>query len=371
MTKFLYASTRNGDMRWLVGMDILDPFFLLEKNDQKYIFLDHREIGVFKLKNKNTKISVLPLEEIIAEAQKNNDQTKISNKIAFYLLEKYAVNEEIEIQTVFPLEMADYLRTKNVKLKIKEPFLPERLQKSTEEKNIIRENLRKTQKAFLRIEEILGKSKIENDLLIFENKPLTSEILKRESEMILLNEGMIDIEGMIISCGEHSAMPHHKGEGVIRPHQTIVCDIFPQHRDSAYFADMTRTYVKGQPSEELQKLYLVVAAAQELAISLVKPGRKIADLHRQVQQFFVEKGFHIGEQGFTHGTGHGLGIEIHELPYVNAADENAILQVGNVVTIEPGLYYEKLGGVRIEDVVYVTEKDCENLTDYPRRFIID
>lgn len=371
MPKLLYTNTRNGDMRYLVGMDILDDFFLVETDGEKYIFLDNREIGVFAEKNNKAAILALPLDTILEKARLIDAQTNITNKSALQIIKNYGIeNQEIEIQSSFPLEMADFLRSQGIALKIKDPFLPERLIKSETEKDVILDNLKRTQKAFLKIEEILNDAVIAEDFILYAGVPLTSEFLKKECERVLFEEGLFDIEGMIISCGPHGAMPHHRGEGFIRPYKSIVCDIFPWHRDSSYYADMTRTYVKGNPSKELAKLYDTVKRAQQLAIETVKAGVKIVDLHGKVQKLFLDSGYHVGDKGFVHGTGHGLGIEIHELPYINAEAGDAVLAEGNVITIEPGLYYPDLGGVRIEDVVYVTENGCENLTNYPKEFII-
>lgn len=373
MAKFIYANTKNADMRYLVEVDILDDFFLIEKKDGGYfIFLDNRELEMFREKNKKAEIVALPLEDVIEKIKSLKiEETSDENKVAFCIASDYLKGEILEVQKSFSFAMADFLLSQGIILKIKDPFLPERMIKSEFEKEKIKGNLKSTQKAFLRIEEILKKSKIEGDMIIFESVPLTSEFLKKECEKVLLEENMFDLEGMIISCGNHSSMPHHPGEGLIRPHQAIVCDIFPWKRENGYYADMTRTYVKGKPAKKLIKLYEAVKEVQEFALTNVKAGIKNIDLHLEIQNYFLKLGYHAGKQGFIHGTGHGLGLEIHELPYINSfSKENDVLQVGNVITIEPGLYYPNLGGVRIEDVVYVTDNGCENMTDYPKNFII-
>ncbi len=371
MPKLMYASSsKNSDMFYAVRLPIPDPFFYLDTGEKKYVFLDQRECGVFKEHNTNPNIELVNVNPLFQEAKECADQTSTWNRLAYRVLEKYGLkNFAIEVPTSFPLDMADYLRLKGIVLGTSQHFFPERLIKNATEVAAIREALLRTQQAFQTIEYILGNASIEGDMVVYKGVPLTSEFLRRQAERILFEHDMINVEGMIISCGAHAAIPHHQGAGPIRPHQTIVCDIFPRHRRSGYFADMTRTYVKGTPSDQLQAMYDAVVMAQIHAINKVSPGAAFSDSHNACADLFLEYGFHVGDQGFTHGTGHGLGIDIHEAPYVNASSKS-VFEPGHVVTIEPGLYYPELGGVRIEDVVVVTEDGFENLTRYPTRFVI-
>jgi Xaa-Pro aminopeptidase len=166
-------------------------------------------------------------------------------------------------------------------------------------------------------------------------------------------------------------MPHHSGEGHLVAGKPIVIDIFPRSQENGYFGDMTRTVVKGEPSHELERMYQTVLKGQKLGINLIRGGVKAKDVHGAIMDFFRKNGFETGsidgkQQGFIHSTGHGLGLEIHEPPRVSFGED--VLEEGNVVTVEPGLYYEKLGGVRIEDVVVVKKDECINLSRYPKRF---
>lgn len=370
MAKLMYANTKNSDMLYCVKVEIPDPFFYIQIQNKEYVFLDHREYGVFAEHNHNPNIELVLLNPLLEEAAMMPDNTSVVNKLAFLLLQKYnLLAEKIEVPTAFPLDMADFLRSKGIRLTPVSSLYPKRLCKTKEEAENIREALRRTCKAYEKIEEILRASSIENDTVLYQGQILTSEYLKASVEQVLLEQDMLNVEGIIISCGPHAAIPHHRGSGPIRPHQTIVCDIFPRHRESGYFADMTRTYVKGNPSDEIKKLYEAVLEAQTQGIQKVKPAVKMADVHQTCVDTFLNLGYHSGDKGFIHGTGHGLGLDIHELPYVKAGNET-LFEVGHVVTVEPGLYYPEIGGVRIEDVVWVTEDGCENLTDYHKDYII-
>ncbi|EKE19677.1 MAG: hypothetical protein ACD_8C00124G0026 [uncultured bacterium] len=371
MAKLFFANTRNTDMRYLVSAEIPDNFFLIEKEGKKYIYLDQREIGAFLEHNKDDSIECFTLESVLNEVAVDADDATTMQKVGFEIIKRHdLLNESIEVPGVFPLSMADYLRKKGVLLNPMSLLLPERLKKNPHEVEIIQNAISGTKLAFEYIEKILREGVIRNEEIIYQERALTSEFLKKECEKIFLEQGLLDIEGMIISCGPQSAMPHHRGHGLIRPNQAIICDLFPWHRESGYFADMTRTYVKGVPSKKIAKMYMSVKKAQEMAIDSIKPGVKIADVHAKVQQIFLSDGFDVGEKGFTHGTGHGLGLDLHEEPYINKSGGEKVFEIGNVVTVEPGLYYSEFGGVRIEDVVCVIKNGCKNLTNYPKELII-
>lgn len=370
MMRLSFASTKDSDMRYAVRVEIPDPCFLLETGDRTTIFLDHREFGVFQEHNQNPAIALVLVNPLMEAAREIPGVGSLSGKLALHILRTYGVADQpIVVPTSFPLDMADYLRSHGIDLRPTRPFVPERLRKSPEEIAAIRESLRRTHEAFHAIEAMLKEATIINGAVRYRGTQLTSEMLKHAAEEALFARGMFNVEGIIVSCGPHAAIPHHQGHGPIAPNQTIVCDIFPRHRASGYFADMTRTYVKGQPSPELMRMYSAVRTAQERAIAAVCPGVIGRNVHAVSCSTFRELGYDVGDRGFIHGTGHGLGLDVHEEPYLNATSPT-VLEPGHVVTVEPGLYYPERGGIRIEDVVVVTDNGCENLTEYPKEFVI-
>ncbi|MCI0561606.1 MAG: Xaa-Pro peptidase family protein, partial [Nitrososphaera sp.] len=329
-----------------------------------------RELGVFLQHNTNSAIEAVLLNPLLDEARKLEEQTSTVNKLALLVFRKYELlNTSVEVPTSLPLDMADFLRSKGVMLVPKSPFFPERLIKKSQEVAAIRDSLLRTHVAFQRIEEILKESSIQGDELLHGGNVLTSEFLKQEVDRVLLEKDMLNVEGMIISCGRDAAIPHHRGHGPIRPHQTIVCDIFPRRRETGYFADMTRTYVKGEPSQVIAKLYSAVQRAQEASVESVRAGVIGREAYEASANIFRELGYDVGDKGFVHDIGHGLGLDVHEERFADPIIKTT-LQAGNVITIEPGLYYPEIGGVRIEDVVHVTESGYENLTNYPKEFVI-
>jgi len=160
-----------------------------------------------------------------------------------------------------------------------------------------------------------------------------------------------------------------------------VMDIFPQHKVSRYWADMTRTVSKGDPPPEIRKMYGVVMKAQDTGIAALRPGITGREVHELVEDVIWEAGYdtlRTGQQrdpndralrGFIHGTGHGVGLEIHEAPDVSRSGVKPLI-VGDVVTIEPGIYDPAIGGVRLEDMLVITSTGARNFTRAPRELVI-
>jgi Xaa-Pro aminopeptidase len=224
---------------------------------------------------------------------------------------------------------------------------------------------------------ILGEAQISGDgALRWRGETLTSELLRAEMEVELLRRGCAADEGTITAGGPQAADPHERGSGPLKAGEAIILDIFPRTQKSRYYADMTRTFVKGDPGDELQNMYDAVLEAQETALAMIRAGVNGCDVHDKVSDILHEKGYKTGKhdqkpaepltEGFFHGTGHGVGLEVHEAPRLSTVDEE--LRAGDVVTVEPGLYQPGVGGVRIEDLVVVTEDGCRNLARFPKEF---
>jgi Xaa-Pro aminopeptidase len=214
----------------------------------------------------------------------------------------------------------------------------------------------------------IREAEVHDGVLRWRGTTLTAERVRRLISMTLIEDGLL-AQHTIVACGEAACDPHNEGRGPLRAGESIIIDIFPRDEASRYHADITRTVVKGRASDMLRKMYRAVAAGQEQAFALLRDGSDGEAIHRAVQDTLERHGFQTGEvngrmQGFFHGTGHGLGLEVHELPRISKLPTT--LGSGNVVTVEPGLYYPGIGGVRIEDVVVVTETGCTNLTRYPK-----
>jgi Xaa-Pro aminopeptidase len=186
-------------------------------------------------------------------------------------------------------------------------------------------------------------------------------------------------EGVIVANGKVGALPHGNGRGKIKKGEPIVIDIYPRSKKTKYFADMSRTVCLGSAPNKLQKMYMAVDEAQELARAMIRPGVRGEEIQHAVEDYFEKKGFKrikprtkgkgwLAKEGFIHGVGHGVGKEIHEAPRLSHGDD--ILEEGDIVTIEPGLYYKDIGGVRLEDMVVVTKRGSKTITKFPKKLRI-
>eukprot|EP00701_Giardia_intestinalis_P000508 XP_001704332.1 Xaa-Pro dipeptidase [Giardia lamblia ATCC 50803] len=206
------------------------------------------------------------------------------------------------------------------------------------------------------------------------NETVTATYLKNMVRTEMARLGYF-LESCIIACGRQACDPSCHGYGVLRPNELIVCDIYPRCIESGYYGDMTRTFLKGTPSPDQQKLMQTVLHAQSMAIHEIIPGKPYRDLNKVVNDLFLSMNYttkKVGShwQGFCHGLGHGVGLEIHEPPFIDGEETSDVCTVGTVFTIEPGLYYPSIGGCRVEDVVVVTEDGAEVLGSYSYNWII-
>ena len=213
----------------------------------------------------------------------------------------------------------------------------------------------------------------EAGVLLHEGEPLTSERVKEAIEVTLLRHGCA-LDETIVAGGAQAADPHNRGSGPLRANEAIIVDIFPRDKASHYNADMTRTFSKGEPSETIREWFELTERALEAALDAVEPGATGEDVHAAACEVYEDAGeptFRTDpetETGFIHSTGHGIGLDVHERPRLASGGEE--LEPGHVITVEPGLYDPEVGGVRIEDLVVVTEDGYENLTDYPVELVV-
>jgi len=362
-------SESNADLFYKTRFFVPDPCIYIENKGKRILVLSDLEIDRGREEAKVD--TVLSYSEYIKKLPLNK-RKKVSFTEIVDLIFKEQKIKSVSVPGRFPLKYADGLRKLGYKITAKksDPFFEQRLKKNKDEVRSLKHSLRKTADAIKVAVTIISLSKIKNNKLYYKNKLLTSEIVKGEINSSLSRWGY-SATHTIVASGVQGSMPHHSGTGPIIASTPVVIDIFPRSQQTGYFGDMTRTVIKGAPSKEIKKMYKVVLEGQKIGLSKIKHGVKSADVHKAIIDYFDRSGFKTGniegkQQGFIHYTGHGLGLEIHEPPRVGMGDE--ILKSGNVVTVEPGLYYEKLGGIRIEDVVLVRKNGCEILSKFPKKF---
>lgn len=271
----------------------------------------------------------------------------------------------IAVPRNFPLYYAECLGNQGIHLEcVKSPFTILREKKTPDEVQAISTAQRACEQAVAVALDVIGKAGIQGDELITNGKLLTAEDVRAIIHHSLLDSGC-EADDTIVACGPGSADPHWRGSGVLNANQPIVLDVFPRHTFYRYYCDMSRTVVKGEPELKIQEMHEAVLAAQEVAFDMIRPDISGSDVHLAVCDSFNDAGFEVGDdEGFIHSTGHSVGLDIHEKPGLGLQEN--LLEEGNVVTVEPGLYYKDVGGIRIEDMVVVTANGCKNLTIFDK-----
>lgn len=342
-----------------------DPFTYLDTGRLKVLVTSELELGRATREAEVNK--VISYTELKQEAKERGILRPKLEDLIMAVLRRYNV-KDLLVPDSFPVGLADALRKKGVNLKSKgEPFFESRGVKTWQEIQRIKQAQQAVQKAMRQAIDIIKGSRIKGQALIYQSIRLTSEYLQQTIQEVLLKEGCIG-KVPIVACGEQGCDPHCLGSGPLRPHQPIIIDISARSR-RMYCADMTRTVVKGRPSLELVRMFEAVRQAQRLGFEAIRDGVDGKAVHRKLERFFKDLGYKTERKGnrmvgFFHGTGHGIGLDIHEPPRISKTGN--ILKRGNVVTVEPGLYYPGVGCVRIEDMVVVGRRGVQNLTYFPK-----
>ncbi|HEY7713983.1 MAG TPA: Xaa-Pro peptidase family protein [Candidatus Binatia bacterium] len=360
------ASEGDSNMLYAVGFFVPDPFIFFQHKNTKFAVLSDLEID--RAKKQANVDRVLSLSQYQRKLRKLGKTPTIVDILDLLFRERGI--RSLIVPANFPALLADQLRVKGYSVQIKrDPFWPERELKDSQEVKQITESLRVARLGLEAGIRTLKRTKTKRDGYLYLNGArLTSEMLKTAVNTTIMAQGWLPSH-TIISSGNQCVDPHHEGSGPIKANTSIIFDIFPRSQHSGYFGDLSRTVVRGRASDKLKEIYATVQAGQQIGFDDIRDGVNGKEVHQKILDLFEARGFHTGKingrmQGFFHGTGHGLGLDIHEPPRIAPVD--ATLRAGHVVTVEPGLYYLGVGGVRLEDVVLVTAKGNRNLTDCPQ-----
>jgi len=288
--------------------------------------------------------------------------------------------ESVSMPPRGPVGTADALRERGIEVAVDtdDRIREVRAVKTDEEVDAIREAQRANEAAMRAAEALIAGAEVagegddtETGVLLHDGDALTSERVTEEIEVTLLRHGCA-LDQTIVAGGVQAADPHDRGSGPLRADEAIIVDIFPRSKATKYNADMTRTFCVGEPPATLREWYDLTERALDAALDAVEPGATGEDVHAAACEVYEDAGeptFRTDpetETGFIHSTGHGVGLDVHESPRLARGGEE--LEPGHVITVEPGLYDPEVGGVRIEDIVVVTEDGYENLTAYPIEF---
>ena len=364
--RLIVADSASGaDLRYASGFNAIDPVVCLVEKNRRFLVVPMLETGRARLESPSS-IILTPAELGIDPADRRSLGAWTRG-----LLRRAGVRS-VQVSGFFPLSVARAIEEDGVSIDIAQhPLFPARaVKRDGEVANIAR--VQRAAVAAMReaIETIRDAHVGRGRELRWKGAVLASEVVKRQIDRVLLDHGCRARE-TIVACGRHAADPHHRGEGPLRAHETIVIDIFPQDDETGYWGDITRTVVKREARPEARRMVRAVREAHAWALAAVRPGVRADRLHREVQRRITDAGFVTETRegvpvGFFHGTGHGVGLDIHEAPSISTAPVR--LQRGNVVTLEPGLYYPEWGGVRIEDTVLVERDGARVLCPCPYPF---
>jgi Xaa-Pro aminopeptidase len=364
------ASEADANLYYASGFLAPDPFIYLETADRKLLLMSDLEIDRARAQARVDEVYSYTVYE--GKARQRWSPPHLTD-VVFAFLEELGI-AAVAVPANFPLDYADRLRGRGIRVTVKpDPLFPGRLIKSEAEIAAIAGTQRAIEEALAAALDVLRQSEVRGDAVCWRGRPLAAEDLKKIVNVSLMEQDCV-AEHTIIACGIDGVDPHNEGSGPIKANQSIVFDIFPRSSRTQYFADMTRTVVKGRASEQLKRMYEAVLAAQLRGIELIGDGASGPAIHAEVTQTMERRGFTTAvvsgrNQGFFHGTGHGVGLDIHEPPRISKVDHT--LKAGQVVTVEPGLYYPEWGAVRIEDMVVVESGGCRNLTEFPKNALLE
>lgn len=355
---------------WRTGFLAPDPVVYIEVDGDSTLYVSALEFGRAQKQAKVGKVARFDDDDFLKRRAGDGELQAFGAAIASRLAA--AGVDQVRVEPEFPVALARAIEAQDIVVLSDKPlFADERRAKTEDQAVAVRHSQQAAQAALDRARAILGEAEIRDGMLYRDGAPLTSSVLIGAIDSELLSRGY-GADGTIAAGGSGAADPHTSDSGHLPAGKGVIVDIFPVDKKSRYFGDITRTFVVGEPNQTWQQMYEAVKAAHEKALSMVAPGVNGRDIHRAVCQTLYDAGFGASLKGFQrdgvpsmiHGTGHGVGLAIHEAPRVSDVDLE--LREGDVITIEPGLYSEEEGGVRLEDTILVTADGYRNLTDYAK-----
>jgi Xaa-Pro aminopeptidase len=364
-------SERSMELRHEIPVAIGDDFAYAEVGGR-------RLVATYSLEHDNVRraapdVELRPLEEYRPEelVAQGLDLYAIWPELAVRFVRDIGLRDAV-VPASFPLVHADRLRREGVELTVDQRFFDDRRRvKSGAELDGVRRAQRAAEAGMAAARELLRRSQPGEGGRVADGEPLTCERVKEAATAAFDAHGCRG-DDLIAARGPQAASGHDHGSGRIGNDDVLVCDFFPRHVESGCFSDMTRTFAVGEIDPELESWHAECREALELAVSLVRPGVDGREIHAAVDGFFAGRGHPTAltkpvgtvlRDGFFHATGHGVGLQVHESP--NIGRTGHVLVPGDVIALEPGLYRQGWGGVRLEDLVLVTDDGCEVLTDFP------
>jgi Xaa-Pro aminopeptidase len=363
---------RSPELRHEVPAEIMDPFLYAEVDGHRYAVVSQLEVQT--VNKAAPDIEVIQPEQLGWDelVERHDDWEDAEQELIVRACRRMGIGEAI-VPSTFPLELADRLRAAGVELTADHRAFEQRRRAKTQpELAGIERAQRAAEAAMAAATELLRRVEPADRVLNLDGEPLTSERLKKAIYDALASHP-VSCEEPIVAHGSQAAIGHERGSGPIAPSEVVVIDLWPQDTKSGCFADMTRTFVVGDVPEEIRRWHSLCEQALARAKDAIGPGANGREPFEVVCKLFGEHGFPTQlskeagstlEEGFNHSLGHGVGLQVHEAPSLGRTHGYELV-LGDVLAVEPGLYHPEIGGVRLEDLVLVTESGGETITRYP------
>ena len=364
-------TVRSADMRHAVPLTVPDPFLYAERNGTRHVFTNSmeagrlRELGLFDVHVSEE----FGIDELIAQGIEWRELRAqlILREVASLDTKRFTVPDD------FPVWLADRLRADGFDLDVDQELFDDRRRAKTDAQIAGMRRAQKAAEAAMdTCRELLRKAEINGGDLHLDGEQLTVERVKAAMNATFAAHDT-SADDYIVAPAAQGAVGHDMGSGPIPASVPIVVDIWPRDNASAVYTDMTRTFVVGDVADDVREWHRLCKAALDRAVSEIRAGGDTKAIFDGTCEIFEAAGEPTqrtkqpGESlvdGFFHGLGHGVGLEVHESPGMGQISDKKFV-AGDVVTVEPGLYRSGYGGVRLEDIVLVTETGAEVLTNYP------
>ncbi len=372
MNVLIYGNTETAPaLRHEVPLVIGDPFLYLESDGRRGVLtnaLEDARIARAAPELERVLVDGLGRDELIDAGYSS---AAVDRELCVRAAAVFGIREAV-VPPEFPLALADRLRENGLELTPDETLFAERRrQKSSSEMSGIR---RAAAVAVLALEEaakMLREAAISGEELQLGGEVLTSEVVRSRLREVCGRAGApAPSDIMVKAMGPAPQIGHDPGSGPLPAHAPILIDLWPVDEESGCYADMTRTFVRGEVSDQITDLHALVLSAHEQSCAAVRPGVTGVELYGIACDVFEAAGHPTGRtktpgetlrEGFYHGLGHGVGLEVHEAPNLGRSGHDPLL-AGDVIAVEPGIVVASVGGARVEDVLIVTEHGSENLT---------
>jgi len=359
----LYASSDNAMMRHMTRFVTHDPVTVLKRLQTPLLMIVPQMEVDRARKESNAEVITRQEAGYLEIYEHEKDPWKIQAEMIYRLSHgPYLVPPD------FPTALTRALEPYNAVLVDSSSHLSAyRAVKNQDEISWITRAQRAAEAAIERAITLIRSASIRSGVLWHNDAPLTSEVVRYEMNKVLLVYDCT-AQDTIVACGEDTAMPHCIGQGELYAHEPIVIDVFPRDNKTGYHADMTRTVSRGEPSGHVCELYTAVKEALLMSEKMVQEGVSGASCYQAVRDYFSDLGFRSDTEGFIHSLGHGVGLEVHETPSLSGTGED--LKAGHVITLELGLYYRGIGGVRLEDLGVVKKEGFSKITNYSLEMVL-